>query len=109
MTRSGGAPRAGGSFDRVRPRTAAGAPAPAPAQVDAEGKRALFSSEPPVPALGSMTVACGGCGARSVLTPRQALSTLLPSLHLPLLRRNRSYLRCPACGRWEWCQLTVRF
>lgn len=98
----------GGSFDRVRPRTAVAAPTLAPAQLDVEGKRALFSTAPPVPALGSVTVTCAGCGARSVLSPRQALGALLPSLHLPLLRRHRSYLRCPACSRWEWCQLTLR-
>jgi hypothetical protein len=98
----------GGSFDRVRPRTAQAPPAAPPAAVDVDGKRALFSAAPPVPAFGSVTVACGGCGARSVLAPRQALVALLPSLHLPLLRRERSFLRCPACARWEWCHLTVR-
>jgi hypothetical protein len=98
----------GTSFDRVRPRVATAEPARRPGQVDVEGKRALFSSAPPVPAFGSLSVECGGCGATSVLAAAQAVRTLLPSLHLPLLRRNRSYLRCPACGRWEWCHLTVR-
>jgi hypothetical protein len=102
--------KAGGSFDRVRPRRpdARSAAAPRAATVDVEGTRALFSAQPPVPAFGSVTVACGGCGASSVLAPAQALRTMLPSLHLPLLRRERSYLRCPACARWEWCHLTVR-
>lgn len=101
-------PASGGSFDRVRPRSAATTPTDGPPHVDVEGKRALFSSEPPVPALGSLTVACAGCGVRTVLSPGQAARTLLPSLHLPLLRRNRSWLRCPACRRWEWVHLSLR-
>lgn len=101
-------PTPGGSFDRVRPRSVASAPTAGSPGVDVEGKRALFSSEPPVPALGSVTVACGGCGVRTVLSPGQAARTLLPGLHLPLLRRNRSWVRCPACRHWEWVHLTLR-
>ncbi len=109
---SGDRPPRGASFDRVRPRAAhargtSSVPPPPPAS-DVDGKRALFSGAPPVPARGSLAVACGGCGAKSVLSARQALRALVPSLHLPLLRRNRSYLRCPACSRWEWCHLTLR-
>lgn len=97
------------TFDRVRPRTPTDVSRSAPGQVDAEGKRALFSSEPaPAPSLVSLAVECGSCGATSVLTPSQAVRALLPSLHLPLLRRNRSYLRCPACHRWAWCRLSVQ-
>jgi hypothetical protein len=98
----------GTSFDRVRPRAPQAPKRPLSTQVDVEGKRALFSSAPPVPAFGSLSVECGGCHQTSVLAPNQALRAVLPSLHLPLLRRNRSYLRCPACGRWEWCHLTLR-
>jgi hypothetical protein len=96
------------TFDRVRPRVPQAPPKAQATQVDVEGKRALFSSAPPVPAIGSLSVGCGGCGQTSVLTPGQAVRAVLPSLHLPLLRKNRSYLRCPACGRWEWCHLTLR-
>jgi hypothetical protein len=100
--------KAGGDFDRVRPRTATAPRRAGATQVDVEGKRALFSADTPVPALGSLTVECSGCGERSVLAPARAVRTLLPSVHLPLLRRERSYLRCPACSRWEWCHLTLR-
>lgn len=97
------------SFDRVRPRTGAATVSSGPAAVDAEGKRALFSTEPPVPALGSVTVECSGCGATSVLSLRQAVRAALPSLHLPLVRgRYSSWMRCPACGRRRWVRARVR-
>ncbi|MGH3745226.1 MAG: hypothetical protein ACRDTP_10235 [Mycobacteriales bacterium] len=98
-----------GSFDRVRARVPQAPARASVTPVDAEGKRALFSSAPPRPPLGSVVVECGGCGQTSVLAPgREALRALLPSLHLPLPARNRSYLRCPACGRWEWSHVSLR-
>jgi hypothetical protein len=98
-----------GSFDRVRSRVPQAPARTAVTPVDVEGKRALFSSTPPRPPLGSVVVECGGCGQTSVLAPgKEALRALLPSLHLPLLARNRSFLRCPACGRWEWSHLSLR-
>lgn len=98
-----------GSFDRVRPRVPQAPARKAVTPVDVEGKRALFSSAPPRPPLGSVVVECGACGQTSVLAPgRQALRALLPSLHLPLPARNRSFLRCPACGCWAWSHLSLR-
>lgn len=99
----------GGSFDRVRARVPQ-APVRTPVTpVDVEGKRALFSSAPPRPPLGSLVVACGGCQRTSVLSPGwEAVRALVPSLHLPLPLQNRSYVRCPACGRWEWSHVSLR-
>jgi len=76
--------------------------------VDAEGKRALFSPTDAGPAAGSVTVDCSSCGARSSLTPSQALRSLMPSVHLPLLRRHASLIRCPACRRRTWCRIRLR-
>ena len=95
----------GRGFDRVRRR---GAGVPWLSAVDAEGKRALFSPTDARPAAGSVTVVCSGCGARSSLTPSQALRTMVPSLHLPLLRRHSSLVRCPSCGRLTWCRIRLR-
>jgi hypothetical protein len=104
-----------GQFDRLRPRDAA-APAPAPRQglgADREGKRALFSTEaPPVgaPQFGAVTVSCSACSATTVLTPRQALTAALPSVHLPLVKRGYpSWMRCPACGRRTWVRIGLRW
>lgn len=109
------------SFDRVRPRTG---PAPAPAQVavDAEGKRALFSSAVDVttPSVGSALVECSRCGARTVLGPIRALRASLPSIHLAFRvghgddvhsiglgdRDYPTYMRCPACNRPSWVRFT---
>ena len=97
------------SFDRVRSRVPQAPARTAVTPVDVEGKRALFSSAPPRPPLGSVVVECGGCRQTSVLAPgKEALRALLPSLHLPLVARNRSFLRCPSCGRWEWSHVSFR-
>ena len=95
-------------FDRVRPRAPHAEPDQTPLSIDTEGKRALFSTEPAMPAVGSVTVECSSCGATSVLSLAQAARALLPSVHLPRLRRHSSFLRCPACHRWQWVRLGVR-
>jgi uncharacterized protein with PIN domain len=81
--------------------------------MDPEGKRALFSPDAPpdrAPLFGTVTVACSACEEVTVLTARQAVLIALPSLHLPLVKRNYpSWMRCPACGRRTWVRLTVRW
>jgi hypothetical protein len=110
-------------FDRVRPRTPSNPPATAgPSAVDAEGKRALFSSASDVslPAVGSAMVECSRCNERTVLSPVRAMRAALPSLHLGLRvghgddvvqlgvsrREYPSYMRCPACNRPSWVRFT---
>lgn len=109
------------SFDRVRPRTVPRAAAPA-AAVDAEGKRALFSSasEVSAPGVGSALVECSRCGERTVLGPLRALRASIPSIHLALRvghgddvrslglgdREYPTYMRCPACNRPSWVRFT---
>jgi hypothetical protein len=99
-------------FDRLRPRTEQLPPPALPtAPVDAAGRRALFSAADAdaTPAAGSILVDCSGCASRTVLSPLQAVRLLLPSLHLPLLRRGHpSWLRCPACHRRTWTRLGVQ-
>ena len=92
-------------FDRVRSRRNG---VPRTSTVDAEGSRALFSPTDARPAAGSVTVDCSSCGARSSLTPSQAVRAMMPSVHLPLLRRHASLIRCPACGRLTWCRVRLR-
>jgi hypothetical protein len=118
------APR--GTFDRVRSR-APGADAPGSAVHDNEGKRALFSASAPEAAdppggMGSVTVECGRCHERTVLSPTAALRAALPSVTLSLgigrgdrestvgvsRRRYGTFMRCPACGRASWTRVTVR-
>ena len=100
-------------FGRLRPRRGGGGLGPRTVRhADSEGKRVLFSAnsdEPEVPPLGTITVHCSGCDITSALTPRQALAAALPSLHLPLLRRDHpSWMRCPACGRRTWVRLGLQ-
>ena len=75
---------------------------------DADGRRALFSTEAPVPVPGSVLLTCSRCSQTSVLSLRQAARALVPSVHLPLIKRFPSLLRCPACGRPSWTRLRFR-
>jgi len=111
-------------FDRVRPRVARSTDAASPSGVDAEGKRALFTSASDVdqPGIGSALVECSRCNARTVLRPMKAIRAMLPSVHLGIrvghgedvrelavLKRDYpTYMRCPDCGRPSWVRLTVQ-
>ena len=98
-------------FDRLRPRTEPTDPAPT---LDAEGKRALFSSTEVSRADWRHPDRVPRCTQTTALTPAAALRAAFPALHLSVvighgtrettvgfLRRRRygSWLRCPACGR----------
>lgn len=98
------------SFDRIRPRDPDDPPTPAATVAgEADGRRALFSTEQSVPALGSVVIECSSCGASSVLGVRAALKAALPSLHLPLLKKGHSsWMRCPSCGQHTWVKVSIR-
>lgn len=97
------------SFDRIRPRDPLDQAAPPTAAADTDGRRALFSTEPPIPALGSVAVDCATCGETSVIGLRQALRAAFPSVHLPILKKGySSWMRCPACGLHTWVKVSIR-
>jgi hypothetical protein len=101
----------GGTFDRVRPRTERTRTEGLHDlnRVDAEGKRALFSTEPSVPAFGALSVECSRCRRTAVLSLLQALRAALPSLSLPILRgEHPTFLRCPSCHTWSWVRIRLR-
>lgn len=84
-------------------------------QSDPQGKRALYSAPQATPAEqrsaapGAVIVDCGACEVRSVLTPAQALTHAVPSVHLPFVRRDHgSWMRCPACRRRTWVSVTIQ-
>lgn len=95
-------------FDRLRPRTPEAWTPPAGAAADADGKRALFSTGAPTASVGSVRVDCSSCGVTSVLGMRQALHLAIPSLHLPILKREYpSFARCPECQRFTWLRIKL--
>ena len=112
------------SFDRVRPRSPRPLSNVTPVSVDAEGKRALFSSasDTASPGVGSALVECSRCEARTVMGLMKALRASFPSLHLgvrvghgedvrtvSVLKHDYpTYMRCPACGRPSWVRLTFQ-
>lgn len=113
--------RRSASFDRVRPREARPR---AVGTVDPQGKRVLFSAAAPVsnrPGTGSVVIECSDCRQRSVVSPLQAIRAAVPSLVLGLTvahgesshsvgvrpQGRSAWLRCPACRRRRWVQLTL--
>lgn len=92
-------------FDRVRPRAGA---APRRGMSDPQGRRALYSTLDQPPPAGAVTVECSACGQTTPCTPQALLRLAIPSVHLPLLRRFPSWMRCPACGRRTWVRVGLR-
>jgi len=102
-------------FDRLRKRgdaadgTVVGAPTGiAPQRLDPQGRGALFSvtSQPPAP--GAVTVTCSDCEQTTAVSPRRLATLALPSVHLPVIRRDHpSWMRCPACGKRTWVKIVI--
>lgn len=94
------------TFDRVRSRAATDASA---APVDVQGKAALFSDSTAVPSLGSVAITCSRCHSATVVSYARAVRLSLPSLHLPVVRREYpSWMRCPACQERHWVRIRLR-
>jgi uncharacterized protein with PIN domain len=70
------------------------------------GKMALFSSQRRQPAAGTFLVDCSVCRRETPVSPVQLVRSAFPfSVHLPLLRRYHSFMRCPSCGRRTWVRV----
>ncbi len=104
------------TFDRVRPRTAD----PTDERIiivdgevrvpDREGKRALFSTEPEPPSLGSVAMTCTRCEARSVVSWGRALRLAFPSVPAVVPGSGvRIWLKCPTCEQRSWVDLSLRY
>ena len=73
------------------------------------GRMALFSEiEPQEPATGWLWIECSSCLKETPVSPLDLVKAALPfSVHLPLVKRYHSYLRCPACERRAWVRVNV--
>jgi len=103
-------------FDRIKSRSEpeqprGRGPMPAP-RADSDGKHALFSQQPPALSalpFGALSLTCSTCRTTTAMTVAQVLTAAVPSLHLPVLRRDfPSWMRCPACRRRTWVRLRIR-
>jgi hypothetical protein len=102
-------------FDRLRKRgDAAGGPdargtsTRSAVRLDPEGRGALFSVTEQPPAPGAVTVTCSDCEQTTAVSPRRLAALALPSVHLPLIRRDHpSWMRCPACGKRTWVKIVI--
>jgi hypothetical protein len=99
---------------RSRPRRAAGLGRDVsgddlvPPERDPLGKMALYSGERPAASLGTFLVECSSCRRETPMSAGQLLKRTFPfSVHLPLVKRYSSYMRCPACGRLAWLRVTL--
>lgn len=75
-------------------------------QRDPMGKMALFSGETRPSVTGTFLVDCSACRRETPVSFSQLVKNALPfSLHLPLVRKYHSFMRCPACGRRTWVRV----
>ena len=74
---------------------------------DPLGRMALFSSPEPEPERRrGAVVECSSCLAATRVSVTQLARAALPvSVHLPLVRRYGSFMRCPSCGRRTWVRI----
>lgn len=96
-------------FDRLRKRGGGpGASGAAPLRVDPDGRSALYSVSTQPPAPGAVTVTCSDCLETTAVSPRRLAALALPSVHLPLIRKDHpSWMRCPACGKRTWVKVVI--
>lgn len=100
-------------FDRLRKRgggagTSTGPAGVASARPDPQGRSSLYSVSEQPPAPGAVTVTCSDCEQTTAVSPRRLATLALPSVHLPLLRRDHpSWMRCPACGKRTWVKVVI--
>jgi hypothetical protein len=77
---------------------------------DPMGRMALFSeTEPEPPRAAGLFVECSSCLEETSLSAFELVKLTFPfSVHLPLVRRYGSFMRCPACGRRTWLRVGMR-
>ena len=77
---------------------------------DPLGRMALFSDpEPEPPPDEHLFLVCSSCLKETPVTAIDLVKAAFPlSIHLPLVRRYHSFMRCPACGRRTWVRVTYR-
>ena len=83
-----------------------GAHAAVPPDRDPLGKMALFSAQQRQPFAGTFLVDCSVCHRETPVSPVQLVRAAMPfSVHLPLVRKYHSFMRCPSCGRRTWVRV----
>jgi hypothetical protein len=77
-----------------------------PKERDPMGRMALYSIEQKPRATGTLIVECSSCRREKPVTVIELMLAALPfSIHLPVIRRFHSYMRCPSCGRRTWLRV----
>ncbi|HYU58994.1 MAG TPA: hypothetical protein VEO00_13245 [Actinomycetota bacterium] len=107
MTGGGGGAPDRGDAAAHRRHPSAGAARLVPRAPDPLGKMALYSGVGPERPFGTFLVDCSACRRETAVRPADLLRAALPvSLHLPVVRRYPSYMRCPSCGRRAWLRVS---
>jgi hypothetical protein len=74
------------------------------------GRMALYSEvEPQEPGTQPLWIECSSCLKETPVSPLDLVKLSLPfSVHLPVIKRFHSLMRCPACKRFTWVRVIVR-
>ena len=77
-----------------------------PKERDPMGRMALYSTQQVSRPTGTFIVECSTCRREKPVTVVELILAAVPfSVHLPLIRRYHSYMRCPSCGRRTWVRV----
>lgn len=99
----------GPNFDRIKPtkKQDSAAASATPRENDLQGKRALFSGAEQPPNVGSVSLTCGNCQARSVVSYVRLAKMWVSGFYVPVPGvSQRAWIKCPACDQHAWLTIS---
>ncbi|MFZ1361952.1 MAG: hypothetical protein WAS05_03305 [Candidatus Nanopelagicales bacterium] len=97
------------SFDRIKPPKSTRSPAEqvGTRENDLQGKRALFSGADQPPNMGSVSLTCSACEARSVVSYVRLAKMWVSGFYVPVPGvSQRAWIKCPACEQHAWLTIS---
>lgn len=102
-------PSATPSFDRIKPpkSSRSAAEQTETRENDLQGKRALFSDADQPPNMGSVSLTCSACEARSVVSYVRLAKMWVSGFYVPVPGvSQRAWIKCPVCEQHAWLTIS---
>ena len=99
----------GPNFDRIKPpkKPASEGGSTEARENDLQGKRALFSGAEQPPNVGSVSLTCSECEARSVVSYVRLAKMWVSGFYVPVPGvSQRAWIKCPACEHHAWLTIS---
>lgn len=104
-----GAQNKGPNFDRIKPpkNSDSSVKQAEVRENDLQGKRALFSGAEQPPNMGSVSLTCSACEARSVVSYVRLAKMWVSGFYVPVPGvSQRAWIKCPACEQHAWLTIS---